>query len=158
MKYLSSLLLIISLHAYSHKQIKLVRHTYKIGSEFNLGLTMSAILLKESNAGKYTITINRNSIDCGIFMINSKTLANNHWNQSRICERLLKDKDFSISIAIKRFKYFYNYYKSKGDSNGIAWKKAVMSYHSGWRYKLGKQYYKDIVKNIKIVRKLIKGK
>jgi len=158
MKYLSSLLLVISLHAYSTEQLNIINKVYNESKEFNLGLTMTAILIQESDAGKYIMTINKNSIDCGIFMINSNTLANNHWNQSRICERLVKDNDFSTVIAIKRFKYFYNYYRSRKFSKLYSWRHAVMSYHSGWKYKAGKQYLKSIVKKMKIVRKLIKGK
>ena len=148
---------LISAFSFSDSQLKVIEEVYVKGRQFDLGLTMAAIVIKESAAGKYRITINRNSVDCGIYMFNSKTLSNNHWSQSRICERLIKDDDFSFSIALKRFKYFYNYYRSKKFSKGLAWKRAIMSYHSGWNYKAGKQYYKDIVKNIKFVNKLIKG-
>jgi len=151
-----SLLLQVSLYSLTLQQYHLIKEIYSLGSKFNLGLTMSAIVLAESNAGKYKITINHNTVDCGIFMINSKTLANDHWNQSRICERLILDNKFSFSVALKRFKYFYNYYRSKGLSKGVAWKRAIMSYHSGWDYKQGTKYYKKIVHNIKYINKLIK--
>jgi len=150
------LFLHISLYALTLQQYKLIKEVYNLGSKFDLGLTMSAIVLAESDAGKYKITINHNTVDCGVFMINSKTLANDHWNQSRICERLVMDNKFSFSVAIKRFKYFYNYYRSKGFNKGISWKRAIMSYHAGWNYKQGTRYYKKIVHNIKFINKLIK--
>ena len=150
------LFLQVSLYSLTLQQYHLLKEVYNLGSKFNLGLTMSAIVLAESDAGKYKITINHDTVDCGVFMINSKTLSNNHWNQSRICERLILDDKFSFSVAIKRFKYFYNYYRSKGFSKGISWKRAIMSYHAGWNYKQGTKYYKKIVHNIKYISKLIK--
>jgi hypothetical protein len=154
MKYLSSiLLLVLSLQAMNQEQLNNLRYIYNKTKQFNLELTMSAIALTESSAGKYVLNINKGSIDCGIFMLNSSTLSNNKWNQSRICERLIKDKDFSISLALERFKYFYNYYRSKGCSKGLAWKKAICSYNAGWNWEAGIKYYKKIVKNIKLIRR-----
>jgi hypothetical protein len=154
MKYLSSILfLVLSLQAMNQEQLNNLRYIYNKTKQFNLELTMSAIALTESSAGKYVLNINKGSIDCGIFMLNSSTLSNNKWNQSRICERLIKDKDFSISLALERFKYFYNYYRSKGCSKGLAWKKAICSYNAGWNWEAGIKYYKKIVKNIKLIRR-----
>jgi len=155
-KLLYLLLLVIYSYSYNNYNIDLLNKVYKESSEFNLGLTMGAILIQESDLGKYRLRINKDSIDCGIFQINSKTLANNNWTQSRVCERLFRDDDFSLIVALKRFKYFYNFYRSKGLSRNKSWRRAVMSYHSGWNYKLGKRYLNSILKNMKLVKKLIK--
>jgi hypothetical protein len=157
MKYLSSIfLLVLSLQAMNQEQINNLRYIYSKTKQFDLGLTMSAIAMTESNLGKYTLNINKDSIDCGIFMLNSKTLSNNKWTQSRICERLIKDKDFSISLALERYKYFYNYYRSKGYSRNLAWKKAICSYNAGWNWEAGIKYYKKVVKNIRLIKGIIK--
>jgi hypothetical protein len=159
MMYLSSILfLVLSLQAMNQEQIDNLKYIYNKTKQFNLGLTMSAIAMTESSAGKYTLNINKDSIDCGIFMLNSSTLSNNKWNQSRICERLIKDRDFSISLALERYKYFYNYYRSKGYSKGLSWKRAICSYNAGWNWKTGIKYYKKVVRNIKLIDKIIKEK
>jgi len=153
--FLILLICIVSVNALTIRQYRTMKYIFNRTKAFNLGYTMSAIAMKESDLGKYTLTINKSSVDCSIFMINSKTLSNNKWSQSRVCERLIKDKDFAISVALKRFKYFYDYYRSKGFSRNISWRRAVMSYHSGWNYKAGREYLKDILKNIKVIKKIL---
>jgi hypothetical protein len=154
MKYLSSIfLLVLSLQAMSQEQINNIRYIYNKTKQFDLGLTMSAIAITESDAGKYNLSINKGSIDCGMFMINSNTLSNNRFTQARTCERLIKDRDFSISLALERFKYFYNYYRSKGYNRRLAWKYSICSYHSGWDKEKGLKYYHKIIKNIRLIKK-----
>lgn len=124
---------------------------------FDLSYTMTAIAKVESNFGVYKININKDgSLDCGVFMINTKTLSNNRWKQARICERLIYDFDFSFSVALERFKYFYNFWRSKGYSKAISWKRAVCSYNAGFNWKRGINYYKKIVKIIKAMKKIKK--
>jgi len=149
MKKAIALLPLLSL-AYKPYQIETIKTTFNKAKEFNLQYTMTAITIVESNAGKYKLNINKdNSLDCGVFMVNTKTLSNNKWKQARLCERLQKDYDFSFSVALERFKYFYNYWISKGYSKSISWKRAICSYNSGFNYKNGLAYYHKIVKTIK---------
>jgi hypothetical protein len=154
MKYILTLLIVLNLYGLTPKQIQTLKYVYNKTKQYNLGLTMASICLIESNAGQYKITINKNSIDAGLFMVNSNTLSNNKWKAARIIERLIEDRDFSIAIALERFKYFYNYYISKGYTKSLAWKYAVASYHSGWNIEKGLKYYHKIVKNIRLLRKL----
>ena len=126
---------------------------YHMADKYDLGYTMVAIAMQESSLGRYFININHNSTDCGIFMINTKTIANDKWSQSRICESLIEDNQFSTALAIKRIKYFINYYKSKGYSKNVAWRYAIQIYNAGWSKDRGYKYYKKIVKNIKWLRK-----
>jgi predicted methyltransferase len=125
MKILTILIVALNLFGLTPKQIETLKYVYNKTKQYNLGYTMSAICLAESNAGVYKLTINKNSIDAGLFMINSQTLSNDRWKAARIVERLIEDRDFSISIAVERFKYFYNYYISKGYNKHLAWKYAI---------------------------------
>jgi hypothetical protein len=159
MRYFILLLVLIKLYSLEPMQIKNLVYIFNKAKPYNLSYTMSAIAMQESDLGRYFITINKDgSMDCSMFMINTKTLSKNQWKQSRLCERLIRDKDFSISIAIERFKYFYNYWFSKGYSEGVSWRYAVMSYHCGFniRHKRCIDYYKKIIKNIKFIRKEFK--
>jgi len=142
--------------AWTQPQYNVLHKTFEKGRPFNLSYTMSAIALVESDLGKYLLNINADkSLDCGVFMVNTKTLSNNKWEQARICERLQRDYDFSFSVALERFKYFYNYWRDKGYSKGLAWKRAVCSYNSGWNWKKGLPYYKKVVKAIHKIRKFM---
>lgn len=134
------------------KQKGIMFAVFNKSKEFNLQYTLTSIAWVESHFGKYKINLDDPS--CGIFHIVPKTLSNSHWEQSRICERLIKSFNFSYSIALKRFLYFYNYYRSKGYSKKISWKRAICSYNSGWNWRKGLKYYKKVIKTIKILRGL----
>ena len=150
---LSSLLLANPLNYLSQKQYDMFYKTWKKAQPFNLQYTMTAIVWQESDFGKYLIRLN--SKDCGYFQINVTTLSNNHWKQDRICQRLINDYDFGFSVALERFKYFYNYWRSKGYIKAIAWKRAVCSYNAGFNWKKGLKYYRGIVKRIKYIKKFM---
>lgn len=142
--------------AWSQPQLDVLHRTLNKAQPFNLEYTMSAIALTESDLGKYKINLNPDgSVDCGVFMVNTKTLTKNRWKQARICERLEKDYDFSFSIALERFKYFYNYWRSKGYSKAISWKRAICSYNKGFNWRAGLPYYKKVVNNIRKIRRFI---
>ena len=149
MKYIL-ILLFVYLNAWNQQQLDVLYKTFNKAKEFNLEYTMSAIALQESDLGN--VLINVGSHDCGVFQVNVDTLSSNRWKRNKLCTRLIKDYDFSFSIALSRFKYFYNYYISKGYSKNIAWKYAIESYHSGFNRTKGIIYYKGIIKNIRIIR------
>jgi len=152
MKYIF-IFLFVYLNAWNQQQLDVLYKTFNKAKEFNLQYTMSAIALQESNLG--SVLINVGSHDCGVFQVNVDTLSNNKWKRNKLCTRLIKDYDFSFSIALNRFKYFYNYYISKGYSKNIAWKYAIESYHSGFNRTKGITYYKKIINNIRLIRSFI---
>jgi len=160
-KFLSILLILSGLFANSldnelksltPKQRYVMHYVFYKTKQFNLGYTMTAIAWQESKFGKYPINIHDPS--CGIFHIMPKYQTDNRWKQSRMCERLIADKDFSIATALSVFKYWYNYWRSKGYSKKLSWKKAIMSYNGG--VKGNKKYYQQIVRKIKALRKVLK--
>ena len=147
------LLIPFLLFAFNQNQLRVLHKVFDKSKEFNLQYTMTAIAWQESNLGQ--VIVNVGSHDCGIFQVNVDTLTKNHWKRNKLCTRLIKDFDFSYSIALNRFKYFYNYYISKGYNRNISWKYAIESYHSGWNRTKGKQYYKQIVHKIKLLKALM---
>jgi len=134
----------------SKSQYKIFYKTWTKAKQFNLQYTLTAIAWQESDFGKYKLNLSDPS--CGVFHIGVVTLTKNRWKQARLCERLIKDYDFSFSIALGRFKYFYNYWRSKGYSRQISWKRAICSYNAGFNWKNGIIYYKSVVKKIKYIK------
>jgi len=130
-------------------QQEVMFNTYKKAKEFDLQLTMTAIAWQESKFGKYKLNLNDPS--CGVFHVMPSTITKNKWKQSRMCERLIADYDFSFSVALQRLKYFYNYWISKGCNKNTAWKRSIMSYNAGYDYRHGNKYYKQIVKRLKAI-------
>jgi len=137
----------------SQQQYQIMKKTWDKAKKFDLQYTMTAIAWVESKFGKYLIDLNDPS--CGVFHIMPSTINSNKWKQSRICERLIKDYDFSFSVALERFKFFYNYWRSKGYSKQISWKRAVCSYNAGYNWKKGLKYYKKVVKTIKQIKQFM---
>jgi len=134
--------------SYKQKQV-LIKTLYK-GKEFNYGWTLAAIAWQESKFGKYLINLQDPS--CGVFHVMPKYISDNKWKQSRICERLIKDFDFSFSQALAKLKYWENYHKSK--KHYPVWKHTIMSYNGG--FKGNDKYYKTIVLKIKALKHYIK--
>ena len=147
------LILMSNLFSLSSYQKKILNKTFEKAKAFDLSYTMTAIAWVESSLGKSLIRYN--SRDCGIFQVNIKTLSNEKFKQDILCARLVLDYDFSFSVALERFKYFQNYWISKGYNKNYAWKLAIMSYHCGFNINRNdcKKYYKKIVKAIKLIKK-----
>ena len=145
------LIFITWLYSFEPEQLRVLNDIWEKAKPFDLSYTMTAIAWEESQFGKYMINLQDPS--CGVFHIMPSTLSGSKWDQSRLCERLIKDFDFSFSTALERYKYFYNYYRSKGYSKNISWKRAICSYNAGWNWKQGLKYYKKIVKKIKYLRR-----
>ena len=151
MKYLLVLALIINLSAESITELsttqkQLANQIYLEGNKYNLGYTMVAIAYQESHLGKYLINIS--DVSCGIFhvmpssLIKRTSLKDNSWNQSRLCERLIKDNDFSFSAALLELKFWQNYWKTKQVKK--VWSHMVSSYNGGHKATLSSKYLKKI--------------
>ena len=117
---------------------------YHQGVEYDLGYTLSAISLIESNAGKWRI--NPYSKDFGLFQVNIKTSVNvmgvtSHYKKLELAEKLIYNDILSAYIALDVLTYFKSYHK--GD-----WKKMVMSYNNGFNINTTKaEDYLDKVSN-----------
>ena len=148
-KILIAAALASSLFALDASQIALAKKIYAKAKQFNLGYTMTAIAWQESQLGKYNINLADPS--CGVFHITPRYVVKGKWKQSRMCERLIKDFDFSFSVALERFKYFENYWKSKGVSR--VWSHAVGSYNGG--FKPNEKYTEEIRKKIRILKRIL---
>ena len=130
---------------------QIVLHTvFDKAKPFDLQYTMTAIAWEESDFSKYQLNLNDPS--CGVFHIMPRNLADTNWEQSRICERLINDFDFSFSTALATFKWWYNYHKSKGHSN--PWRKAISSYNGGYRG--NKRYLQRILLRIHVLQIYLK--
>lgn len=144
-----AIVLSVNLFALDASQLALAKRIYSKAKQFNLGYTMAAIAWQESQLGKYNLNLADPS--CGVFHVMPRYMAKGKWKQSRVCERLIEDFDFSFSVALERFKYFENYWKSRGVSR--VWSHAVGSYNGG--FKPNYKYTEEIRKKIRILRKLI---
>ncbi len=102
---------------------------YHQGLPTDLGYTLAAISLNESNAGKWRL--NLHSKDVGLFQVNivtaSRTLGvTNYYNKLELAEKLIYDDILNAYIALEVLNYFKAYYK--GD-----WSKMVQAYNAGFK-------------------------
>jgi len=140
----------------SKKQYTNLIWVYKQGKKYDLELTLTAIAWQESAFGKYPINLSDPS--GGLFhnLLSSVccrlSLTPNQWNQSRILERLISDKEFALQQAVAELLYWNNYWKVRRSTR--VWSYMVMSYNGGHRG--SKKYYIDIVKKVKYLKRYFK--
>ncbi len=144
-----------SLSNLSYRQKQTLQYVYSRAKEFHLELTMTAIAWQESQFGKYTLSLSDPS--CGIFHVMPATLAKDtninptKWNQSRLCERLIFDRDFSFSAALVVLKYWQNYWESKNVPR--VWSHMVASYNGGFDINIGtNKYLKHIIHKVRLLK------
>jgi len=129
---------------------------YTKGKKYDLGLTLSAIAWQESQFGKYPINLADPS--GGLFhnLLGSVCcrlhLKPNQWNQSRVLERLVRDKEFAFEQAVLELAYWKDYWKIR-DSPKV-WTHMVMSYNGG--HKGNKKYYHNILKKVRYLKNYFK--
>lgn len=116
-----------------------LRAAYNHGSTKDLGLTLAAIALKESNAGKYRL--NYKSDDFGMFGINIQTIANyfqteNMYQNIMYAQQVVHDDYMGAEIAIS----VLNQFKERG------YKQMLMSYNEGSYWKVNKKSRKKAEK------------
>ena len=135
---------------------QLTQYIYKKGNVYNLGYTLVAIATLESQLGKYPINLEDPS--CGLYHNLLPSVANrlhitpNKWNQSRLCERLIKDKEFATDMALQELLYWRAYWKSRGLKGNLLWVYTVGSYNGG-----NKPNMKYVRKISKIIKRLKHG-
>lgn len=131
---------------------------YFLGDVHNLGYTLAAIALSESNAGKWRL--NYRSNDFGILQINIETASNilsisNRYKLFDLAERLLYDDVLSSDLAIDVLHHFQKDRKM----SPLVYKEMIMSYNRGnkWRTnkherKVAETYYTRVQTNIKMLQ------
>jgi hypothetical protein len=109
-----------------------LRAAYNHGSTKDLGFTLAAIALKESNAGKYRL--NYKSNDFGMFMINIETIAGyfqteNMYQNITYAQQIIHDDYLGAKVALSVLEHF----KNRG------YRQMLMSYNEGSYWKVNKK-------------------
>tara|TARA_R110002153_G_scaffold181493_1_gene334790 strand:+ start:6656 stop:7168 length:513 start_codon:yes stop_codon:yes gene_type:complete len=127
---------------------------YYQGKPFDLGYTMSAVSLMESNAGKWRLNIKTG--DLGLFQVNQNTAKNvlgvtNHYKILELNEKLIYDDILNAYIALDVMQYFLKYHKGN-------WKKMVMSYNNGFNIntKKSRDYLDKVIQSVKLLKTCMK--
>lgn len=132
---------------------------YYIGVKYDLGLTIPAIMWKESSFGRYTINKKDGRYGSfGVAQILLETALRRNKNLKLTREelriKLITDHRFNIEQARDELLYWKDYYKNK-----LGYKywftHMVSSYNAGWRgysSRQGREYAEDIKKKIKALK------
>tara|TARA_R110002167_G_scaffold343943_1_gene553117 strand:- start:135 stop:641 length:507 start_codon:yes stop_codon:yes gene_type:complete len=127
---------------------------YYQGKPFDLGYTISAVSLMESNAGKWRLNIKTG--DLGLFQVNQNTAKNvlgvtNHYKILELNEKLIYDDILNAYIALDVMQYFLKYHKGN-------WKKMVMSYNNGFNIntKKSRDYLDKVIQSVKLLKTCMK--
>lgn len=124
-------------------QWRVLYKAYDKGEPHDLGYTMMAIAWEESTAGKYRV--NLNSHDFGVMQNSLKTAATRtntkgYYAKMRLVERLIKDDDLSMDLAVEELLYWKKHTKT--------WRHAVSGYNNGWAFAKGTVYLNSIIKYV----------
>lgn len=116
----------------SAKQKHNLQRAYLYGAPDNLGYTLAAIALQESNAGQWRVSFRTN--DYGLMQINVTTAVNtmgvtNYYRQMELIERIIHDDSLSLTIALSVLDHFRQGRQMTND----VWREMVMRYNVGWR-------------------------
>lgn len=103
------------LYTYSPYQKEVLRQSYLVGDQYDIGLTLSAIAIIETRAGKFDFK--KNHI-CGPHQINTNFTSTS-------CEALESNPFLSALEAKESFLYWYNYSKT--------FTKAIKHYNAGFK-------------------------
>lgn len=129
-----------------------------LGKEHDLGYTLSAIALAESNAGEWRL--NYISNDFGVLQINIKTAGEileirNRYNLFELAERLLYDDILSVELAVDVLRHF----QRKRKLTNSVYKEMIMSYNRGYRWrhepeqkKIAEKYFTTVQTNVKMLK------
>ena len=128
-------------------QIETLQRSYDLGKPHDLGLTLAAIALKESSAGKYVI--NAVSADYGVYQSNYKTLCKQAgvYHDNFLCNqevgRVVNNIEKAAEHALKTLQYWQGYH-TKRSLEGLVYENTIRSYHEGFGFQTPKadDYYK----------------
>lgn len=107
-----------------------------------------AIAWEESTAGKYRV--NLNSHDFGVMQNSLKTAkirtkTKGYYATMSLVEKLIKDDDLSMSLALEELLYWR---KQTG-----SWRHTVSAYNNGWAYDKGSVYLTSIIKYVNMFQR-----
>jgi len=114
------------LERYDRNQLEFLRLAYKMGKKYDLSYSLMAIVMQESDAGKYMISITGDYGLCGInlkyYMIDHK-IHNSYYKRMEIATKLIRNDLLNIRTAIEELRYWikrygHNYIKVWGSYNG----------------------------------------
>ena len=114
------------LERYDRNQLEFLRLAYRMGKKYNLGYTLMAVAMQESDAGKYMISVTGDYGLCGInlkyYLINHK-IHNTYYKRLEIATKLIRNDLLNIRSAIEELRYWikrygHNYIKVWGSYNG----------------------------------------
>ena len=138
----------------SIKQQEVLEYSITYGEPAGYGYTLAAIAEIESRYGE--MVINLSDPSCGIYHILLKSIVtrtgmkDSGWNRSRLCDRLIRDRDFAASAALLELQYWEKYWRAKGVTH--VWSHTVASYNGGFRATLDSPYLievQEIIKRLK---------
>lgn len=132
----------------SDSQVHNLQQSYEFGLQEDLGYTLAAISWRESSAGKYRI--NYKSNDYGSFGINYNTVQRlekikSYYKTIEHLQQLVYDDYKGSRYAIATLKWNLKHHKGN-------WRKAVMHYHVGNKWWLGREYANDIALKVNILK------
>lgn len=122
-------------------QRSVVNLSYSIGKPYNLGETMVAIALQESELGNYRISLSDPS--AGVYhTLISHAIKDLEWkdtsfNRNRAAQLLIDDHTYAAHLAVGVLRWWYNY--RDGD-----WAAAVSGYNGGHN---GNEHYVQLIRN-----------
>lgn len=134
---------------FDENQRIILQKAYDSGKPHDLSWTLSAIVWKESSAGKNLANWRDPSV--GPFhnllfsVARREGVEGNPMLELAILNKLMYDFDFAAKHAIYEVKYWLKVHN--GD-----WKKTWASYNAGWKWEKGKQYSNDIYKKIQYLK------
>jgi len=154
----------LSLNCDTIKQLSMIQKhnlskSYSYGQQYELGYTLAAIALVESQAGKWRLNIKTG--DVGLYQINYITAQNTlgvdkYYEQLAIHERLVYDDVMGAEIAIATLKHFR---RNRVMTNPV-WSEMIKSYNTGsqWRRdkamkKRAEVYLQKVTESVKILKR-----
>lgn len=137
-------------HQMTNEQWYNVSKGYYAAEPHNYGLTLAAIIIRESQGGLYRV--NPESKDYGLTQINIKTAIvrmgykDTPFMRSVAASKIVFDDDLAIALAIEELLYWHN--RRNGN-----WKHVVSSYNSGNDMTKGlRHYYPKIAKTVEKIK------
>lgn len=132
---------------------------YYIGVKYDLGLTLPAIIWKESSFGRFTVNKKDGkygSFGVGQILLETAMNRNKHLKLSReeLRIKLITDHKFNIEQALAELLFWKKHYKDKMGYK-YWFTQMVSSYNAGWKgykSKQGKEYAEDIKLKIKALK------
>lgn len=128
-------------------QRSVVDFSYSYGKGYDLGYTMVAIAMRESDLGRWNINLQDPSagpwhvtLDKGLKALGWR---NTPLNRNKVAQKMMEDYHFSAKLALDTILWWKNY--RKGD-----WRGAVSGYNGG--HKGNPSYVKIIINNIKKIK------